>query len=195
MKKTSCSGPKIQCEHREDFRKTESKNKKCYAKVNKCHKMKIESILLNKCNWYIGNSSVWYRVLPLQTPFVSGPVLAAFQRNLILPSSSLFCIIIIMWICLWFLLILIQSHFRDFNKVWRTTKAVLAPKAMQSKWSGKPKHSKVASCPSPFFAGRNIVPNNYPSEFKSHSGSVLCLKAHSTSCFICCIIRREKIQQ
>lgn len=51
--------------------------------------MKIESILLNKGNWYIGNSSVWYSVLPLQTPFVFGPVLAAFQRNLILSSLPL----------------------------------------------------------------------------------------------------------
>lgn len=59
---------------------------------------------------------------------------------------------------------LIQSHFRDFNKVWRTTKAVLAPKAMLSKWSGKPRQSEEASCHSPFFAGRNIVPSNCPSE-------------------------------
>lgn len=81
MKKTPSGGTEIQCGPRGDFWETESKHRKCFGKVNKCHKMKIEIMFLNKGSWYIGNSFRLVQCAPTSNTFCVWTCAGSFSKE------------------------------------------------------------------------------------------------------------------
>lgn len=64
----------------ETFRRV-SKNGKYFNKVNKCHKMKVESTLINTGSWYIGNSFRLIQCAPTSNTFCVCTCAGSFSKE------------------------------------------------------------------------------------------------------------------